>query len=192
VVLVVESYDSLALRLAVSPETQLAAVHMHSYYPGVVLGVAPSKVTRDYLPQEGSQRTECQYSDGRDGNALQRLGLEPVAREVIRLQGAPPFRVGGDVPASLQPPLLGSFLDLQMPVPSQYGLAVLASRRYLRPHKSPPGTIDKDALEVLHPFRFPPSLYGAHSRVFVVRDGVRAPSGNPGHSKVIHLRQFRH
>lgn len=180
VMLVVTSHNARALRLAVSTDTELAGVHLLSYYPGVVLGVPPQKVTRSYFPQAKSARGNCQYLDPQSSKALQQLGLRPAASEVIRLKGKPPFSVGEEVAMTLESPLLGSFLDLDMPVPSQYGLAVLASRGYLRVRAVPDSS--REELELRRTFRMPAGLAGSHSRTFVLPQGVKGPSGDLGHS----------
>ena len=188
VVLIVATHNARAVRLAVSKSTELAAVHLLSYYPGVVLGIPPQKVTRNYLPQTKSARENCQYLDTQSSKAMQQLGLKPAASEVIRLKGKSPFIVGEDVAMTLQPPLLGSFLDLNMPVPSQYGLAVLASRGYLRVRAVPNSS--EEELEVRRTFRIPAGLNGSHSRTFVLPKGVRAPSGDLGHSTLKRTKEM--
>jgi hypothetical protein len=40
---------------------------------------------------------------------------------------------------------------------------------------------------VLEAFEFPAGLFGAHSRTFLVPEGVPAPTGDPGHSTVLQL-----
>lgn len=41
-----------------------------------------------------------------------------------------------------------------------------------------------NAYVVLKPYRFPEGLYGGHSAVFFIPEGVPMPSGNPGHSTI--------
>ena len=43
------------------------------------------------------------------------------------------------------------------------------------------------AYVVLDAFEFPSGLYGAHSRTFLLPDGVPEPTGEPGHSRIIRL-----
>ncbi len=44
---------------------------------------------------------------------------------------------------------------------------------------------------VIKPMRYPAGLYGAHSVTFLVEAGVSKPEGNPGHSRVYDMNQFR-
>ena len=40
---------------------------------------------------------------------------------------------------------------------------------------------------VLRPFQIPAGLYGGNSATFIVARGVPAPTGNPGHSRILDL-----
>lgn len=48
-----------------------------------------------------------------------------------------------------------------------------------------------NAYVVVKPMRYPAGLYGAHSVTFLVAMGVPRPEGNPGHSRVHDMNQFR-
>lgn len=48
-----------------------------------------------------------------------------------------------------------------------------------------------NAYVVIKPMRYPAGLYGAHSVTFLVAAGVPRPEGNPGHSRVYDMNQFR-
>jgi uncharacterized membrane protein len=48
-----------------------------------------------------------------------------------------------------------------------------------------------NAYVVIKPMRYPAGLYGAHSVTFLVAAGVPRPEGNPGHSRVHDMNQFR-
>ena len=48
-----------------------------------------------------------------------------------------------------------------------------------------------NAYVVIKPMRYPAGLYGAHSVTFLVAVGVPRPEGNPGHSRVHDMNQFR-
>ncbi|OYU32319.1 MAG: hypothetical protein CFE39_03560 [Comamonadaceae bacterium PBBC2] len=188
-VVLVTGYDGFALRLSTSPETDLVAVHMQTYYPGIVLGVPAAKVTQTYLPRNarnGAANSSCAYSDTKAQDIAAGLGLRPTETEVLRAEGNDNRLVYPKVAIAKRQPLLGAFLDLEMPVPSQYGLAVLADKGYLRPALSAQQHGGgNQVLEVLKPFRLPEGLHGSHLRTFLLPKGVRQPSGDLGHSTLI-------
>lgn len=190
-VVLVTGYNGLALRLATSPETDLVAVHVQTYYPSVVLGVPEAKVTRTYMRQyvgNDAVTPSCVYRNIKAQEMAEGFGLKPTETEVLSAEGHDTRFVNPQVAILKLQPLLGTFLDLEMPVPSQYGLAVLADKGYLRPAQSKRqhGGYGQ-VLEVLKPLRLPEGLYGGHSRTFLLPHGVREPSGDLGHSTLIRV-----
>lgn len=182
VMLLVTGYTGVALRLAVSHQTQLAAVHLQTYYPNAVLGVDPAKVSQTYHGQ-GNQHG-CRYAEKADATVAG-LHARPASVETYRPDRGPQLAIGGVVRIERQAPRLGAFLDPEMPAPHQFGLAVLAHKKYLRPVRlKAEGTRSPvhGGLMVLKPFRIPEGLYGGHSTTFLVPAGTRPPSGALGHS----------
>jgi uncharacterized membrane protein len=59
------------------------------------------------------------------------------------------------------------------------------------PQKSSGDISPGNAYVVIKPMRYPAGLYGAHSVTFLVAAGVPRPEGNPGHSRVYDMNQFR-
>jgi hypothetical protein len=192
VMLLVAGYNGVALRVSTSPETRLAAVHLATYYPNAVLGVDPEKVTQSYHPQRDARDPvfPCRYLDAKPAEIVHRLGLQPVASETFRPGRGHQFAIGALVNVQRKPPLLGNWLDLDMPVPHQYGLAVLAHQGYVRPVKvkgqGQHGPV-WGGLEVLKPFRLPEGLHGGYSVQFFVREGGAMPAGPLGHSSVYRM-----
>jgi hypothetical protein len=196
VLLVVTGYNALAIRITTSPATRLAAVHLHTYYPNVVLGVEPAKVTQQY-----NGPGDCRYgfSDSVQSNVvLQQLGRDPDAAVRYKTDGQHQVAIGVPQAVKRAPPVLGNFLDPEMPVPNNYGIVVLASLGYIRPVSlgagSEPGVVQdgrarriihNEALEVLKPFRIPAGLAGGHSVTFLLHLGSPIPSGELAHSSLI-------
>jgi hypothetical protein len=179
VLLWITGYDGLAVRITTSPATRLAAVHLQTYYPSVVLGVDPARVSRQYY--RVSSGSDCGTSSTHA--APPRLQGEPLR---YQLQGQDSVAIGAPQPVRREPPLLGAFLDPEMPVPGNYGIVVLADQGYLR--LVPDGKHGPDSsFEVQKPFRIPAGLAGAHSVRFLVPPGVAVPSGPLAHSSMVRL-----
>lgn len=186
VLLVITGSDGLAVRISVSPATHLAAVHLNTYYPSVVLGVEPDKVTREYY-EGGPNNNNCR---GSGTDLFKHLGYEPEKAVHYKTEGESHFAIGTAQPVNRKPPTLGAFLDRKMPAPSQYGILVLADLGYLRPSQTLSGTeMGGPVLDVLKPFRIPAGLAGSHSVTFVLQPDSVAPSGELAHSSMI--RQAR-
>jgi hypothetical protein len=178
-VVLVRGYNGMALRLETSLETDLAAVHLQTYYPSLVLGVPASKVSQTYFPgsdRKSATTARCEYREIKAEDIVARLGLQPVETELLRAQNNEYRLIDARVAITRREPRLGTFLDLAMPVPRQYGVAVLADKGYLRPtlatRKKASGT---QVLEVLKPFRLPAGVSGS---TFVVPRGGAVPLGD--------------
>jgi len=188
-VLLVHGYVGVALRVATSPGTELVAVHLQTYHPSVVLGVPPVKVSQTYRPPgdvEGAASTGCAYRATKVDDLVESLGLHPIETEFLRLPRNEYRLFEAPFPITRGEPRLGAFLDMDMPAPSEYGLAVLSDKRYLR-QVSLVQKVDNvvDVLEILKPFRLPGGMYGSHARTFYLPRGKRSPDGNAGHSSLI-------
>jgi hypothetical protein len=171
----------LAVRISVSPATHLAAVHLNTYYPSVVLGVEPDKVTREYY--EGGPNNNCR---GGGTGLFKHLGYGPEKAVHYKTEGETHFSIGTVQPANRNPPMLGTFLDPEMPAPSRYGILALANLGYLRPSRTLTlAEMGRPVLDVLKPFRVPAGLAGAHSVTLVLRPRSPSPSGDLGHSSII-------
>jgi hypothetical protein len=189
VALVVTGYNGLAIRITTSAATKLAAVHLNTYYPNVILGVDPKLVTQQYYGRQGGN---CNYgfSDGVHApTVIQRLGRDPA--RVQRYQTGNNWQVAIGQPQAVRrtAPVLGNFLDLEMPVPSQYGIIVLTSLGYLRPMQVSGGGRDNlrgPAFEVMRAFRLPEGMGGSHSVSFILTPGSPIPSGNLVHSQLMY------
>ena len=187
VALVVTGYNALAIRITSSAQTRLAAVHLNTYYPNVILGFDSKRVTQQYHGRRGGN---CNYgfSDGVHApTVLQRLGRDP--QKVTRYQTGDNWQVaiGQPQPVRRTAPVLGNFLDLEMPVPSNYGIVVLSELGYIRPMQVKGGreNLRGDAFEVLKPFRLPEGMGGAHSVAFILNPDSPVPSGNLLHSQMV-------
>lgn len=187
VLMVITGYTGLAMRITASHRTRIAAVHLHTYYPSVVLGVDPSRVTRQYL----GHRHGCDYGfgDGVKGPAvIERLGLKDakILRFTTQSKAGHELAIGPPQATRRDPPRLGSFLDTEMPAPHSYGILALHYLGFIRPINNRPGTSAVGfAYEVLKPFRMPEGLAGGHSVRFVVSNDALAPSGDLAHSSIV-------
>jgi hypothetical protein len=193
VLLIVDGYMGLALRVNASPSTKVAAIHLMTYDPNVVLGVEPRRVTQQYFSR--SADAKCAYS-GRIGSRadslVKSLGLS--SKEIRRYKTVKNSEaaIGSIQPNSRNRPTLGEFLDPEVPLPDQYGLVVLAHLGYVRAMPLLPqggeahSYMRRDnALEVLRPFRIPRGLSGAHSVTFFLNPTSPVPSGELGHSIIV-------
>jgi hypothetical protein len=186
VALIVRTYKGIALRVTTSPGTTLTTVHLQTYYPSVVLGVNPNIVTQQFNP--GSSAENCNYRFGNESDTvplLQYLGFD-AAKAVMFKHEQPTSKIaiGSPQKTKFDLPLLGSFLDPDMPVPHNYGIAVLANLGYVRPVRIKIGEekTPTELLEVLKPFQIPANLFGSHSVKFLLPRGTTAPSGGLSHS----------
>jgi hypothetical protein len=125
----------------------------------------------------------------------------------VRLPAAQPFKLATEIPAELRDlrdkTAQGEWTDFL--VHHRGGIATIEPRRIVTPARPEryqvysygaglaqllevgaitPVTGNSDLL-VLRPIRFPAGLYGGHSATFRLPDGVAAPKGNPGHSRVV-------
>ncbi len=178
VLLVVQGYNGLAMRVTTSAATRLAHVHFRTYYPSVALGVDPQMVTQIYHGEDSG----CRYDSPAKGYVL-------TGATRYRTAGQANVAIGAPQAVKRFPPTLGTFLDPEMPAPHQYGILVLANEGYVRPTAlaKSAGTSypDRVVLEVLKPFRVPEGLFGGHSVTFLLRQGSPVPSGDLAHSKLL-------
>jgi hypothetical protein len=188
-VVLVHGYVGVALRVATSPNTELVAVHLQTYYPNVVLGVPASQVSQTYMPagnRESVVTTGCAYRAINIDDLVTSLGMRPVETEVLRIPRNETRLIEAPFSITRREPLLGAFLDMDMPVPSEYGLAVLSDKQYLQPHsRNRKVKSAGQTLEVLKRFRLPGGLYGSHARTFLLPKGMPPPIGDLGHSTLI-------
>jgi hypothetical protein len=187
VLLVITGYDGLAVRITTSSATRLTAVHLHTYYPNVVLGVDPKKVTQQYYGRGPNNNCQYGFSDGVQGLAvIQRLRHDPSKAIRYKTDGQDRIAIGAPQPVKRAPPMLGTFLDLEMPIPNNYGIVVLADLGYIRPVRlKTEGGRGSDAFEVLKPFRIPSGLAGSHSVTFFLTRESPVPSGELAHSSMV-------
>jgi hypothetical protein len=180
VLLVVHGREPFAIRIVSSSATDLIGVHTNTHYPSLVLGLPPNLVSQNY--QTEVDREGCNYDST---GAFEWAGNRRITRIKARWTYGSPENlrqaIGNAQPVRRNWPRLAEFLDPDMPVPSQYGLAVLADRGYLRVHEDISGD---QRYEIRKPFRLPEGLYGAHSAEFLVPPGVDLPSGDLGHSRI--------
>lgn len=193
VLLIIDGYVGLALRVNVSPSTTVAAIHLMTYDPNVVLGVEPSRVTQQYFSRSNDKK--CAYS-GRIGqrsdSLVKSLGLSPGEIRRYKTVSTSIVAIGSIQPNRRDRPTLGEFLDLEMPLPDQYGLIVLAHLGYVRAMPLLPQGDEAhlhmrrdNALEVLKPFRIPGGLSGGHSVTLFLNAESPVPSGELGHSTLV-------
>lgn len=186
VVLHVTTYNGVALRVTPSPATKIVAVHVAGYYPSVVAGIAPERVSQSYLGDVAGR--QCRYGEGLPSGFLP-AGTEPA--ELYKASSRHQVAIGAAVPARREPPMLGNFLDLDLPVPHNYGIVTLVSLGYLKQVKlnGEPGGRGPvySGLQVLKPFRLPRGLYGSHSVTLLVSPDGPVPSGDLGHSEMYRI-----
>lgn len=189
VALVVRAGKGVALRVTTSSGTTLAAVHLQTYHPSVVLGVNSNIVTQQF--NKGSSGGNCNYRFGNESDTnplLQYLGFD-ASKAVVFKHELPTSKIAIGAPqkTKFDQPLLGNFLNPEMPVPHNYGVAVLASLGYVRPVRIKIGEekTPTELLEVLKPFQIPPNLFGSHSVKFFLPRGTATPSGGLSHSTML-------